>query len=64
MDGGIIIIIGMASCTVASAVIQGIFNSVGKQTEAQYLDLTTKSGLAITAITIFAKVIKAMSILG
>jgi hypothetical protein len=64
MSSGTIIIIGMATATVASAITQGIFNSVGKQTEAQYLDLATKSGLAVTALTVFIKVIAAIKNLG
>ncbi len=58
------IIIGMAVATVASAVTQKIFSSVGKMDEAQYLDLATKSGLAITALSVFAGVIKAIIKLG
>lgn len=58
------IIIGMAVLTVGSAVTQKIFSSMGKIDEAQYLDLATKSGLAVTALTIFAKVIKALGSLG
>lgn len=58
------IIIGMAVATVASAIMQKIFTSVGKTDEAQYLDLATKSGLAVTALTVFASVIKAISKLG
>jgi hypothetical protein len=64
MEGGTVLIIGMATATVASAVVQGIFNGVGKQTESQYLDLATKSLLAVTAVTVFAKVIKAIASLG
>lgn len=58
------IIVGMAVATVASAITQKIFASVGKTDEAQYLDLATKSGLAVTALTVFASVIKAISRLG
>lgn len=58
------IIIGMASVTVGSAVAQKIFTSVGKSDEAQYLDLATKAGLAITALTIFASFLRSMSRLG
>jgi hypothetical protein len=58
------LIIGMAVATVASAVTQKIFSSVGKMDEAQYLDLATKSGLTVTALTVFAKVIKAIAGLG
>ncbi|HYE12241.1 MAG TPA: hypothetical protein VEF53_18885 [Patescibacteria group bacterium] len=61
MSGGTVVVIGMATATVASAITQGIFTSVGKQIEAQYLDLATKSGLAVTCLTIFAQVIKALS---
>ena len=57
-------IIGMAVATIASAVTQKIFSSVGKMDEAQYLDLATKSGLVVTSLTAFAKVIKAISGLG
>lgn len=58
------IIIAMACLTVGSAVAQGILSSLGKQTESQYLDLATKSGLVITALGVFAQAIKAISSLG
>jgi hypothetical protein len=58
------LIIGMASLTVGSAVAQKIFSSVGKMDEAQFLDLATKSGLVITSLTAFGKVIKALAGLG
>lgn len=58
------VIVGMAVVTVASAITQKIFTSVGKTDEAQYLDLATKSGLAVTALTVFAKVVKAIISLG
>lgn len=50
--------------TIASVVTQKIFSSVGKMDEAQYLDLATKSGLVVTSLTAFAKVIKAIAGLG
>lgn len=62
MNNGVII--AMAIATVASAVTQKIFTSVGKVDEAQYLDLATKSGLAITALSVFGGVIKAITKLG
>lgn len=58
------LIIGMAVTTVASAVAQKLFSSVGKMDEAQYLDLATKSGLVVTSLTAFAKVVKAIAGLG
>ena len=58
------IIIGMASATVASAVMQKIFTSVGKSDEAQMLDFATKCGLVVTAVTVFASVVKAIKGLG
>lgn len=58
------VIITMTSLTVASAVAQKIFSSVGKADEAQYLDLATKAGLATTAITIFVGFIKTLSMVG
>jgi len=61
---GTAIIIGMATLTVGSAVTQKIFSSVGKIDEAAMLDLATKSGLAITALTVFTKVIKVIATLG
>ena len=54
------IIIGMATLTVSSAVLQQIMASTGKVTESQFLDTTTKCLLALTSITIFVKLIKAM----
>ena len=36
------VIITMSTLTVASAVAQKVFSSVGKNDEAQYLDLATK----------------------
>lgn len=58
------IIITMTSVTVASAVAQKVFSSVGKVDEAQYLDLATKAGLGATALGIFAGLIKAIANLG
>ena len=58
------IIIGMATLTVASAVTQKIFSSLGKMDEAQYLDFATKSLLAVTGLSAFAGVIKAITRLG
>jgi hypothetical protein len=58
------LIIGMATITVASAVTQKIFSAVGKMDEAQYLDLATKSGLVVTSLTAFAKVVKVIAGLG
>lgn len=57
------IIITMTSVTVASAVAQKVFASVGKSDEAQYLDLATKAGMGATALSIFAGLIKAIATL-
>jgi len=64
MDSGTAVIIGMATATVASAIVQGIFSSMGKQVESSYVDMVCKSCLAVTAITVFTKVIKAITMLG
>jgi len=58
------IIIAMTVTTVASAVAQKVFSSVGKGDEAAYLDLATKCGLGATALSIFATFIKAIAMLG
>lgn len=58
------IIIGMAVATVATGITQKILDSLGKTTESQYLDFATKSGLAVTALTTFATVVKALTRLG
>ena len=63
MDNGIAIIIGMSVITVGSGVTQKIFESLGKSSEASYLDLATKSLLAVTALTIFAGVIRTLGTL-
>ena len=63
MDNGIAIIIGMSVVTVGSGVTQKIFESLGKSSEASYLDLATKSLLAVTALTIFAGVIRTLGTL-
>lgn len=57
------VIITMSSLTVASAVAQKVFSSVGKVDEAQYLDLATKAGLGATSLSIFASLIKAIATL-
>lgn len=58
------LIVGMSVLTVGSAVAQKIFSSVGKMDEAQYLDMATKSALAVTALTVFARVMQAIGGLG
>lgn len=58
------VIITMSTLTVASAVVQKVFSSVGKNDEAQYLDLATKAGLGATALSIFASFVKALATLG
>lgn len=58
------VIVTMSSITVASAVAQKVFSSVGKVDEAQYLDLATKAGLGATALGIFTSLIKAIISLG
>lgn len=58
------VIIGMATVTVGSAVAQKILAGTGKADEAMYMDLATKSGLAVTALTIFATFVKAVARLG
>ena len=57
------IIIGMATCTVASAVLQICLNGAGKQSEAQMVDMATKALIGGTALTAFAKVIKVIATL-
>lgn len=61
---GIGIIIGMASLTVASAVGQHILSSIGKQSEAQWIDLATKCLIIGTAVTAFFKVVTDIKKLG
>ena len=63
MENGIAIIIGMSVVTVGSAVTQKIFMSVGKSDEASMLDLATKSLISVTALTIFASVIRTLGTL-
>lgn len=60
MSAGTVIVISVASATVASAVAEGIMNSLGRQTEAAMLSLSTKSLISVTALVTFAKVIKAL----
>lgn len=57
-------ITGMAVGVVVSAITQGILNSFGKQTEAQYVDFGTKCGIGVTSLAVFAKLLKAMNGLG
>jgi ABC-type lipoprotein release transport system permease subunit len=57
-------ITGMAIGVVASAITQSIMNSFGKQTEAQYVDFATKGAIGITALGVFAKLIKSLVSLG
>lgn len=57
-------IVGMAVAAVASAVTEKILLAAQKPDAAGYLDLTTKSGLAITALTVFTKFIKVLITLG
>lgn len=64
MDTGSTVIITMAITTVASGITQGILNSFGKSTESSYINFVTLSLLAVTAITIFGKAIKAIASLG
>lgn len=58
------IIITMAVITVGSAVTEKILEAAGKNQAAQYMNLATISGLAGTALTIFAGAIKALRLLG
>lgn len=64
MGSGVILIIGMASITVAAGVTGKILEGLGKTTEAAYLDLATKSGLALTAVGGFVKFIGTLAKLG
>lgn len=59
--GGIATIITMSVATIGSAIAQKILNSLGRQDEAQYLDLAVKCGLAVTALAVFAQVIAKLS---
>jgi hypothetical protein len=63
MGSGVILVIGMASVTVAGGITEKILNSIGKIDAAQYMDIAVKSGLAITAITTFVKVIQSLKTL-
>ena len=58
------VIIGMAVATVASAITEKILEACGKQNAAMYLQIATVSGLAVTALSIFAKFVKQLSTLG
>ena len=58
------VIVTMASITVGSAIAQAILSSSGKVDEAKFLDVATKSGLAGTAIMVFASFIKSLRSLG
>lgn len=64
MNSGVVLIIGMASLTVASGITEKILNSVGKMDAAQYMDISSKSLLALTALTSFVKFIQALKTLG
>jgi hypothetical protein len=57
MGTGNAIIVGMGVLAVGTGVVGGILNSVGKSTEAQWLDLASKSLLGSTAIGCFAQFI-------
>lgn len=57
-------IVGMATGVVASAIVQGILNSFGKQTEAQYVDFGTKCSIGVTSLVVFSKLIKSLVSLG
>lgn len=61
MGTGNAIIIGMGVLAIGAGVVGSILGSVGKMTEAQYLDLASKSMLATTAIGCFAKFISTIS---
>jgi hypothetical protein len=61
---GIGVIVGMVTVTVGSAIGEKILASMQKVDESAMLSLATKSGMAITAITIFAKAVKALLSLG
>jgi hypothetical protein len=57
-------ITGMAVGVVVSAITQGILNSFGKSTEAQYVDFATKGSIGVTSLVVFSKLLKAMNGLG
>lgn len=58
------VIVSMAIGAVASAVTQGILKSFGRETEAQYVDFATKGAIGITALGVFAKLLKTLMSLG
>jgi hypothetical protein len=58
------IIIGMASVTIGSMLLEGVLNKAGKMEEAKYVGMTTNAGIGITAITTFITLIKALKSLG
>lgn len=57
-------IIGMTTLTVGSAVAQKVLTASGKSDAAQYMEIATISGLAITALTVFTSFIKTLGKMG
>lgn len=64
MSIGTGVIITMTSVTISSAVVQKVFSSIGKNDEAQYLDVVTKCGLGATSLGFVGILIKAILNLG
>lgn len=58
------VIVTMAIVTVASSVTERIMEATGKHNIAEYLNMATVSGMAATALTIFASAVKALRMLG
>lgn len=58
------VLITMAVLTVGSSVTEKILEAAGKTQAAQYVNIATLSGLASTALGIFATAIKALRALG
>lgn len=54
----------MAVLTVGSSVTEQILKAAGKETAASYVNICTISGLATTALIVFAGAIKALRALG
>lgn len=58
------IIIGMASLTVGSMVLEAILKKGGRIDEASYVSMTTTALMGITALTTFVKLVKVIKSLG
>lgn len=62
--GTIAVVIGMTVASVGSSIAQKLLTGAGKGDEAIMVDLTVKSALVVTALTQFARAMKALGMLG